>query len=124
MTEFVCHDPVSYWCCFTKFPSGSTSNSESLPFAFYGLTKRPSKILVLHSCNCSVTVPSQIEFSFGANFLLAKYYKVVMIEYSFREVTPAFSVASMKWMKWKGAARWSGLRLLFPTCTDAVFSGR
>src|SRR5438045_5185403 len=34
MTELVCHDAVSYWCCFTKFPFGSTSNSESLPFAF------------------------------------------------------------------------------------------
>jgi hypothetical protein len=34
MTELVCHAPVSYWCCFTKFPFGSTSNSESLPFAF------------------------------------------------------------------------------------------
>src|SRR6188474_2811747 len=31
----------------------------------------------------------------------------------------------MKWMKWKAAVRWSGLRpLLFPTCADAVLLNR
>ncbi len=55
------------------------------------------------------------------NFLLANNYKLVMMAYSFREVRPALNAASMKWMKWKAAARWSGLRLLFPTCVDVVF---
>ena len=48
-----------------------------------------------------------------------------MITYSFRRLGPRLvTAAAMKWMKWKAAARWSGLRpLLYPTCVDAVLSG-
>ena len=31
--EYLCEGAVDYSCCFTKFPFGSTSNRDSLPFA-------------------------------------------------------------------------------------------
>jgi hypothetical protein len=31
--EYLCEGAVDYSCCFTKFPFGSTSNKDSLPFA-------------------------------------------------------------------------------------------
>ena len=47
-----------------------------------------------------------------------------MIAYSFREVRPAIDRGFNEVMKWMAAARWSGLRLLFPTCVDAVLGGQ
>jgi len=40
--------------------------------------------------------------------LLAKHYDSVMIG-----LLRLITAASLKWMKWMAAARWSGLRLLF-----------
>jgi len=49
------------------------------------------------------------------NFL-AKHYISVMIA-----LPRLITAASLKWMKWMAAARWSGLRLLlYPTCVDTV----
>ena len=31
--NYLCEGAADYSCCFTKFPFGSTSNRESLPFA-------------------------------------------------------------------------------------------